>query len=349
MIWAFADGELQMTMPVAACAPPSGRLRRVVATVISAVLVGGLWIGAAPATAAAPRVNECVPPELRGNAIRFRSQDGVDLSGLVLGSGTKGVVLAHESGSFICSWLPFARVLASGGYHVIVFDHRNVGASGSSRSTDFYRLERDVLAAAEELTRRGVTSIVAGGASAGGTATMTAAPKIPGLAGVFILSSPRTFGVPAARAMNGLAGIRSIKKPAFFAAATENQTFEAEVRALHAASPADDKRLELVAGEAHGTALLLDPAGAAMRVKLLDFIVDTFRAAAPSTPPSTPASTSNPSRQAEAPPLTAKDGDAWTWWPFAALIPLVIGLVVGVVAFRRRRNRGGVSRPGNRA
>ena len=315
--------------------------------VVLSTLFSGLCIGTPAAAKAAPPVNGCVPSELRSNALRFRTADGVDLSGLLLGSGTKGVVLAHESGSDICSWLPFARILASSGYHVLVFDHRNVGASGKSGTTNFYRLERDVLAAAKVLTDRGVTAIVAGGASAGGTATLTAAPKIPGLVGVLILSSPRTFGVPAGQAMNAIAAIRSVNKPAFFAAATENQSFEEEVRALRAASPARDKRLELVAGEAHGTALLLDPAGAAMRPKLLDFIADAFRTATgPGTPSgSAPTSTSVPSVPAQGqPPQAATDQGTPMWVPIVALITVIIGLAVGVAGFRWRRRRDVSSR-----
>jgi len=43
-------------------------------------------------------VNSCVPEELRDKATTLTTSDGVYLSALVLGSGDKGVLLAHEQG-----------------------------------------------------------------------------------------------------------------------------------------------------------------------------------------------------------------------------------------------------------
>jgi|SRR5215207_1087440 len=119
-------------------------------------------------------VDNCVPEPLRRHTISFRAPDGVRISGLALGSGRKGVVLEHEHGWTICSWLPFAQILAGQGYQVVLLEARDTGASAAVDEADNKRWDRDVLAASQELTRRGATAIVAGGASLGGTAAATA-------------------------------------------------------------------------------------------------------------------------------------------------------------------------------
>jgi pimeloyl-ACP methyl ester carboxylesterase len=50
--------------------------------------------------------------------------------GAVVGSGARGVVLAHETNANLCAWFPFARRLADAGYLVLALDLRGYGASG---------------------------------------------------------------------------------------------------------------------------------------------------------------------------------------------------------------------------
>jgi len=64
-------------------------------------------------------VNSCVPEQLRDKATTLIS-DGAYLSALVLGSGDKGVLLAHEQGYNICSFLDMGIELAESGYLVVI-------------------------------------------------------------------------------------------------------------------------------------------------------------------------------------------------------------------------------------
>jgi hypothetical protein len=218
-------------------------------------------------------VNRCMPRALHRETLSLRTADGIRLSAVVLGSGTKGVVLAHEQGYNICSWLSFGQTLAGRGYHVVVFEHRNHGASGGD--TQNLHIDRDVMAGVQELTRRGVTRIVAGGASCGGTSSVVSAPKIPGFTGLIVMSSPRVCG-----GLNGLKVVRSVTKPSFFAFSPGDMTFEEEVRGLHNASGAKDKRLVIARGGYHGTEMLRrSEDGPMLRSKLLTFVADAFRAA----------------------------------------------------------------------
>ena len=47
--------------------------------------------------------------------------------------------------------------------------------------------------------------------------------------------------------------------PTFFAASADNDPFTGDARALYAASASPDKRLEILPGAAHGSAMLADP------------------------------------------------------------------------------------------
>ncbi|MGK5440548.1 alpha/beta fold hydrolase [Micromonospora sp. URMC 105] len=221
-------------------------------------------------------VNTCVPKALHSRTLSLRTSDGIRLSALVLGSGPNGIVLAHEHGYTICSWLDLAQTLADRGYHVIVFDHRNHGASGIDKSEENTYIDRDILAAGQELTRRGVTRILAGGASCGGTGTVVAAPRIPGFIGLVVMASPRVCGK-----INALKVITSVTRPSLFAVSPGDygDAMEREVRGLHKASGAKDKRLVIVDGGSHGTDMLRSREGPALEAKLLAFIADAFRVA----------------------------------------------------------------------
>ncbi|MYR97183.1 MULTISPECIES: alpha/beta hydrolase [unclassified Streptomyces] len=252
-------------------------------------------------------VNACVPKRLHGKAVSFTAADGVRLSGLVLGSGPRGVVLSHENGWNICSWLAFAEELAATGHQVIVYDQRNVrgGASERGGRADNLHFDRDVRAAVQQLRDRGATHILAGGASMGGTATATAAPGIPGLVGLLILSSPR-----ALPAMNPLPGLAEVTVPSFFAAATGDQTFVDEVRALHKASGAKDKQIHVLDSHVHGVDMMEDgTAGARLHDQVLAFVDDAFRKSGASAPPVPPAgrSATPPSEPTGSPATRAAD------------------------------------------
>jgi pimeloyl-ACP methyl ester carboxylesterase len=204
---------------------------------------------------------------LRSKAIEFRAADGLRLQGVLLGSGTDGIVLSHEFRANLCNWLPFAQQLAGRGYRVLIYDSR----PSNPRQA---HLEQDVLGAVRELRRHAVTRVLVGGASAGGTAAQTAAAAIPRatLAGVVVLSSPRQFG-----SMDAERAARKVTAPSFFGVGTRDTAFVDEVRKLDAASAAKRKQLVVVASSGHGTQLLETSwAPASFRAKLLAFIRSAF-------------------------------------------------------------------------
>jgi pimeloyl-ACP methyl ester carboxylesterase len=206
---------------------------------------------AAPATTAAAAAKSCLQQPERGRAVRFTTSAGATLVGVVLGSGRSGLVVGHQLGSDLCEWLPQAREFASGGYQVLAFDFAGFGDSQPGSGGDA-RVDTDVVAAAGQLRRRGVTRIVLIGSSMGGTAVLSAATRIrPPVAGVVSLSGPASFqGVDAAAAVSRL------RVPVLLVVGADDRPFVDDARALYRAAPVGDKRLLVVPGGGHGTSLL---------------------------------------------------------------------------------------------
>lgn len=189
------------------------------------------------------------PEKYRENAVQFRTEDGVLLCGYVLGTGSKGITLGHANGWSVGSWLPFGERLADAGYLVILWSFRNNLPSESSPNR---RWDLDVLAAAQVLRERGATEILAMGASDGGNATAVAAPHIPELVGLGILSAPaNSIG-------DGPAALSQVNAPAFFAVSDNDPggEFLPEVQALYDACASEQKELHVLTSYEHGTDLL---------------------------------------------------------------------------------------------
>lgn len=203
---------------------------------------GGGGPGEAGPATTAPVTTTATPSCLEAGerAFNFPAADG-PTAGVVLGRGRTGVVLGHQSGSDLCEWMPQARRLARRGRQVLAFDF---GPDAHIRA--------DMVAAAGELRRRGVTRLVLVGSSMGGTAVIAAAAVItPPVAGVVSLSGPEEYqGTDAA------AAAPMLRMPVLFVAAEDDPPFDDAARALYKAVPGHDKRLLVLEGGGHGTALL---------------------------------------------------------------------------------------------
>lgn len=187
----------------------------------------------------------CATPAERASTLRFFASDDTPLAGVVLGAGSRGLVLAHGQGGDVCEWLPYARDFAAAGYRVLVYDAR----SG-------LRVDLDSAAAIEALRRSGSEHVIAMGSSMGaiagliGSASLASAP-----AAVVSLSAPASFGP-----LNALPAVARLPAPTFFAASETDEPFVSDARSLYAASAATDKRLEILPGGVHGSAMLQDAA-----------------------------------------------------------------------------------------
>lgn len=223
-------------------------------------------------TALGYQVNTCVPAEHDPATFTLTTADGVHLPAIELGTGDRGVLLAHEQGYNICSWLSLGEELADAGFHVMLFEYRNHGAS--ERTTSNTHIDRDASAALAELHRRGADRVLIAGASCGGTSSAVVAATEPRLAGLLLLSSPaHCLGE------DGETAVRSITRPSLFAVSPNDYSGNMikEVRTLYAASAAGDKHLEIVPGGRHGTDMLRYNRPERLHRLVRDFIDSAFR------------------------------------------------------------------------
>jgi dienelactone hydrolase len=223
------------------------------AFLLALALVPFTW-SAAAAPPPLKMTDRCVSKPDRGHVVRFRASDGTRLIGLQLGSGPRGVVLSHGHRSSVCEWLPQARRLARAGYRVLLFDHRNAGSSSYTRKR-YWRVDYDIVGAVRFLRGRGAASVVLVGSSMGATAVLVGGTAVQqAIDGIVSLSAPTHIST-----VNAEAAVARLFAPTLFAAAEDDDPFDDDARTLFAANAGRDKRLELVAGTAHGSGLLGDP------------------------------------------------------------------------------------------
>jgi pimeloyl-ACP methyl ester carboxylesterase len=102
-----------------------------------AALPAGCGGGHAAARPAGPPVSRfCaeVPRDLQLSPSWLRTADGVRLYSIDAGSGSTGVVLAHESPGGLCGWLPALPEFVAHGLRVLAFDFRGFPPAGSPQN-----------------------------------------------------------------------------------------------------------------------------------------------------------------------------------------------------------------------
>jgi dienelactone hydrolase len=239
-----------------------------VAFLLALVLVPLAWSTPERVEASPPPLkmtDRCVTKADRRRIVRFQAADKTRLIGLQLGSGPRGVVLAHGRNQSVCAWLGQARRLARLGYRVLLFDHRNHGSSTFTRKR-FWRMDHDVVGAVRAIRARGARTVVLAGSSMGATAVLVGATAAkPEVDGVISLSAPTHVSTVDAQAAVG-----RLTTPTVFLAAELDDPFDDDALTLYNASAAREKRLEVLPGStAHGTGLL---SNASMRAIFDEFL-----------------------------------------------------------------------------
>lgn len=169
-----------------------------------------------------------------------------------VGKGPKAVVLVHEAESTHCNWMPFAHTLAEAGLHVYVPDVR--GGLTTVGGTDPSDLRLDVKVVADYARAKGATSVALAGASMGGTIALDVAGGLKA-SRVASLSGPSVFAP-----VNALAAIPKLRVPVLLLAATYDDPFPDNAKAMAKAAHAGDVKIEIVDGVSHGTFMLGDKA-----------------------------------------------------------------------------------------
>jgi pimeloyl-ACP methyl ester carboxylesterase len=209
----------------------------------------------------------------------FRASDGVALDGAALGSGKTGVVLAHESPSDLCGWVPFAQKLAAAGFRVLLFDHRHHGLSPSPTDpSKAGRFTPDLEGALSELKREGADKVFLMGASFGGVTSMVAGSRLGSrIAGVVSASGeaglPNRYGGPQ-RELDALAAVPDLKTPFLIVGSREDGYLPpSDAKELLQRAGSTHKRLVLFSGDFHGWDLFsLSPDHAQATAAVIDFL-----------------------------------------------------------------------------
>jgi alpha-beta hydrolase superfamily lysophospholipase len=246
----------------------------------------------------------CGAPRTKATLVRFTAADGTSLDGVMVGSGTTGVVLAHEYLADLCGAWPFADYLAKRGLRAFAVDLRCFGLSSCPQGDAKGRVVDDVVAAVAEFRRRGATKVALVGASMGGSAVLIAGTRVePPVDAVVELSgqadpTSQLGGIP----LNAGAAVAQLAVPTMFMVANNDAyTTVEETRAMHQAAKAGDKRLEVLSGEfdgRHGWGLL----------------TDVGKGGSPRPPPRSPSSSPPTPADDLAPPRWATAATpTWSW------------------------------------
>ncbi len=208
-------------------------------------------------------------PQVTERSVKFRTSDGLVLTGRIFGDGRVGVVLAHMIPTDASSWYPTARKLARQGYLALAFNFRGYDGSEGTKSTA--NAPTDLKAARDLVVQLGARSYALVGASTGGTAAIVAATTLDALA-VVVISPPLRFA-----GLDAVLAAGRLQRPVLIMAAKDDQPAIQSLETLSRALPNPDTKV--FDGSAHGTDLLAGHPEAA------DAIVTFLQRYAPSMQP----------------------------------------------------------------
>jgi len=225
-----------------------------VATIAVAVLAAGCF---APTPVRKPQ-------DLGGQHVSFTTSDGVLLRGHLYGSGSTGVILAHQYNGDQSDWTDFAQVLAAHGYQALTFDFRGFTESEGRSGTEF--AGNDLLAAYDFMRPR-VSRIFIAGASLGSEAAILVAARNI-VAGLILISTPTAFG-----GLEVTDSIRHVRAPMLFVTSADDPLVGGQPQILYGLAQAP-KSIVVYPGRAHGTAILFGPHGGELRALMLRFLAE---------------------------------------------------------------------------
>ncbi len=176
---------------------------------------------------------------------------------LLLGRGTRGVVVGAQANGGICQVLPFARDLVGKGYHVAVFDWV------TSQYGD------DMTSATRALIADGAVKVVLGGFSRGALVGLGIAPSVgPPVVGVFSVSG----GPSTAEGFGSVASLSGFPGPILLVGSVGDPVFPPATTDAIAAAHTGPETVLTVPGDAHALALLRGPEGPRVQAAIDAFL-----------------------------------------------------------------------------
>lgn len=159
---------------------------------------------------------------------------------VLLGSGTRTVVISNQSDGDLCVWLPLTRTLMDKGFRVALYNY--VGNSGEN-------LE----AVVKHLRAGGAGSIAVLGGSEGAKASIVAAAALDPQPAALVSLSPEV----ALQRVPVEPSAAAVRCPALFVTGDDDGYGSTPAtKTFYAVSPSADKKLIVVPGKDHGIELL---------------------------------------------------------------------------------------------
>jgi pimeloyl-ACP methyl ester carboxylesterase len=176
-----------------------------------------------------------------------------ELTVALVGTGTRFVILSNQSDEDLCSWLPLAQRLVARGLRAVLYDYVTSPRADLGRAIRYVR-------------SHGATGVSLIGASQGAKTSIiegaTVAPPVQAVASMSAEDALQGVAVAPYAAM--------LRVPTLFVtAAQDGYGSTAATKGFYRTSPARMKRIVVVPGTAHGTALLTS---ASVTDAVLDFV-----------------------------------------------------------------------------
>jgi alpha-beta hydrolase superfamily lysophospholipase len=214
-----------------------------------------------------------LPAGLAAPTYFLKTDDGVRIYAAATRSGSKAVVLLHESGGAgLCGWLPTMRWLSANGIRTVAINFRGYPPSGLPSLANYHHYAQDIQAAVDAAHTLGAAHVFVMGASMGGAATVAEAPRLKDVAGVISLSGE--LSLPTTE-LDAIGAAPRITMPFLFVGSeVDGYVPGPDARRLTRAVGSKDKQVHIFADGYHGWDLL-DSAPYRARVKAL--ILDWLR------------------------------------------------------------------------
>lgn len=187
--------------------------------------------------------------------VDLTTDDGFALVGESYEGGAEWVLLGHMFTDDRGTWDPIAAGFAERGYSVLVWDFRCHGESacvGETFSDGVPDIWRDWNAALDYAVTEGATSVVAIGASMGGTSAIQVAADRDEIVAVGAISSPNRF-----KGLDALANYEQVTVPKLFIVGADDMAAPKFSRRFHEEATGPS-RLEVLPTDLHGNVLAVD-------------------------------------------------------------------------------------------
>lgn len=198
--------------------------------------------------------------------VTFTASDQRMLHGTLFGQGDKTVILSHMYLGDQDDWYDFSQTIVEQGYRVLTFDFRGYGEEGGKRNVVDAPI--DLKAAVSFLREHDAEEIILIGAGLGGMASIRVAAEDGDIAGLAVISSPRSFeGLEIADST-----LHALTIPSLWLGARNDMT--QAVEDMFEQARGSDKELWIYEGSSlHGTFIFEGADGPDLERRLVEFVI----------------------------------------------------------------------------